>query len=132
MPFVLDASITAAWFLDEADEQASVAWETLRADSASVPSIWWHEIRNALLMAERRKRLSRTDVDEAWARLRLLRIKIDEQPKDDETRSLARRHALTFYGAAYLELALRLHYPLATAGRALGKAARSEHVKLIG
>lgn len=132
MPFVLDTSIAAAWFLDEEDETASAAWKVMRSDVASVPSIWWYEIRNALLTAERRKRLTQADIEEAWSGLGLLRILIDDQPKEGEMRALARRHALSFYAAAYLELAIRLHYPLATTDRALAKAAQSEHVKLIG
>ena len=132
MPFVLDASVSVAWFLDEEDDTASAAWELLRADSASVPLIWWYEIRNALVTAGRRRRLSPADIDDAWERLRVLPVNIDEQLKDDPIRGLAEQHGLTFYDAAYLELALRLRFPLATSDRALAKAARSEHVPLIG
>ena len=45
---------------------------------------------------------------------------------------LARRHRLTVYDAAYLELALRKGYPLATLDAALSIAARAEGVPLIG
>jgi predicted nucleic acid-binding protein len=46
--------------------------------------------------------------------------------------SLARRHRLTVYDAAYLELAQRETVPLATLDRVLTDAARSERVALIG
>ncbi len=44
---------------------------------------------------------------------------------------LARRHRLTIYDAAYLELALRESLPLATLDQALAAAARSEGVEVI-
>jgi predicted nucleic acid-binding protein len=40
-------------------------------------------------------------------------------------------HRLTFYDAAYLELALRLSAPLATLDRALARAARAAAVPLL-
>jgi hypothetical protein len=46
--------------------------------------------------------------------------------------SLARRHRLTVYDAAYLELTLREALPLATLHKALASAARAEGVSLIG
>ena len=46
--------------------------------------------------------------------------------------TLARRHSLTFYDAAYLELAKREGLPLATLDRDLEKAAIAEGVALFG
>jgi predicted nucleic acid-binding protein len=46
--------------------------------------------------------------------------------------SLARRHRVTVYDAAYLELALREGLPLATLDAALADAARAEGVALLG
>ena len=46
--------------------------------------------------------------------------------------SLARRHRLTVYDAAYLELALRAALPLATLDATLSASARAEGVRLIG
>jgi predicted nucleic acid-binding protein len=45
--------------------------------------------------------------------------------------ALARRHGLTFYDAAYLELAKRERIPLATLDDGLADAARAEQVALI-
>lgn len=133
MAFVLDASVATGWFLKEKDDlRTPVAWDLMRTESAAVPSIWWYEVRNALLMAERRKRLTTADVDQTWDELRQLRIEIDARPKDDETRMLARRNVLSFYDAAYLELAIRLNCPLATTDHSLAKAARFERVPLVG
>jgi len=46
--------------------------------------------------------------------------------------TLARRHRLTVYDAAYLELAHRDGLPLASLDRALRKAARASGVTLLG
>lgn len=132
MAFVLDASVAASWFLDEIDHpHVGLAWNMMRTDSAAVPSIWWYEIRNVLLMAERRKRLTPQDADHAWRRIRLLRVEVDPVPDDQRCLTLARRHALSVYDAAYLELAQRISCPLATRDRALTAAAKAESVALI-
>ena len=44
---------------------------------------------------------------------------------------LARRHSLTAYDAAYLELAIRLAIPLATLDKDLRKAARAAGVPIV-
>jgi predicted nucleic acid-binding protein len=46
--------------------------------------------------------------------------------------ALARRHRLTVYDDAYLELALREALPLATLDKALADAAQAESVSLVG
>ncbi len=45
---------------------------------------------------------------------------------------LARRHRLTLYDAAYLDLMVREAVPLATLNAALASAARAESVPIIG
>jgi predicted nucleic acid-binding protein len=55
---VLDASVAAAWLLPEEDSEAA---ETLIAGlprRSPVPSLFWHELRNILIMAERRGRIA--------------------------------------------------------------------------
>jgi predicted nucleic acid-binding protein len=46
--------------------------------------------------------------------------------------TISRRHRLTVYDAAYLELAIRSGLPLATLDAALVRAAQAEQVPLIG
>ena len=51
MPFVLDASIPACWALqDEEDPRADTAFARIKSDEAVVPSLWWFEIRNILVV----------------------------------------------------------------------------------
>lgn len=57
MPFVLDASIAAAWFFpDEHDAVAIAAALRLVEGTALIPTLFWFEIRNLLLVGERRGR----------------------------------------------------------------------------
>lgn len=55
MPFVLDASIAACWAFDDEDHPiAALALDRIRTDQARVPSLWWFEVRNTLIVNERR------------------------------------------------------------------------------
>jgi predicted nucleic acid-binding protein len=57
--FVLDASVALAWcFDDEKTPQTEAVLDRLAADSAVVSTLWEFEVANALLVAERRGRLS--------------------------------------------------------------------------
>lgn len=103
----------------------------IRGDEAWVPSLWWFEVRNTLLVSERRGRLTEADTTAFLAALSRLAISVDRPPSDDVL-ALARRRNLTVYDAAYLELARRADMPLATLDRRLALAARAEQVVLIG
>lgn len=97
-----------------------------------MPAIWWFEIRNAMTTGLRRKRVTDQAVGSFLSDLLLLRIALDPIPADAELFALAERHRLTFYDAAYLELARREDCPLATLDDALARAAATEGVALIG
>jgi len=130
MTFVMDASITAAWcFPDEDASAATRAFDRIVDETAIVPALWWFELRNVLLVGERRGRLNARQIDGFLRLLRDLPIAIDRSPDEAAIFDLARRHGLTFYDAAYLELARRGN-ALATLDRALLKAAEAEHVPL--
>ena len=54
IPFVLDASVAACWAFDDEDHPvAALARERIRTDEARVPSLWWFEVRNTLIVNER-------------------------------------------------------------------------------
>jgi len=133
MPFVIDASAAGCWALkDEEDPAATAALLRLDRDEGLVPVIWWFELRNTLLVAERRGRISGADSGAFLFQLSQLPINVDRQPQESELLLLARRHRLTAYDAAYLELARRTALSLATLDAALARAARAEHVPLVG
>jgi predicted nucleic acid-binding protein len=132
MPFVLDTSISASWaFQDEQDPRADAAFVRIKSEEAVVPSLWWFEIRNILVVNERRKRIKESDTGVFLRDLAGLRIRVDREPEESVVLKLARTHRLSVYDASYLELALREAIPLATLDAELTAAARAEGAGLI-
>jgi len=124
MAFVLDASVTVAWaFADEDHAVAAAALALIRNDQGCVPSLWWFELRNVLIVNERRGRLRETYTAVFLRNLGRLPIVVDRAPEEAAVLTLARRHGLTVYDASYLELAERYAAPLATLDTTLAQAA---------
>ncbi len=136
MSLVLDASVAIAWVTEEQRTPAIQAvFDRLQREVACVPSLWWLEIANVLQMGVRRKRYSPSDRDAHLRDLAKYTIRTDPHTKTHAwtgTLTLADRHVLTLYDAAYLELALRRNFPLATLDRELRQAATVEGVPLLG
>ena len=132
MAFVTDASVAAAWVLpDEEAALADIALDRLVEETANVPSVFWHELRNLLLTAERRGRIDGGYADASMARLRRFPIRRPGEPNDHEVMALARNHGLTAYDASYLALAVREDCALASLDRRLNEAAAAEGVPLF-
>jgi predicted nucleic acid-binding protein len=133
MTFVLDASVTMSWYLaEEAAPTGRRAFDQLGVAGAAAPILWWFEVRNALVVNERRGRLDAAATVSILAHLERLPIRLDVDHDGDTVLTLARTHRLTVYDAAYLELALRADLPLATLDRPLAAAARAAKVPLLG
>ena len=129
---VLDASVTVAWAMqDESEPLAESVLRTVQAVAAAVPVIWWYEVRNILVMNERRGRIETSASERFLVELLDMPIRVDPFNSDREMPELARRSGLTVYDAAYLDLALREGLPLATLDKALRRAARSAGVALL-
>ncbi len=129
MPFVIDTSVTLCWAFDDEDHPAAAsALLRLGADSARAPSLWWFEVRNALVVNERRGRITEAGTASFLRLLSRLDISIDDSPEEAAVLAFARRHRLTVYDAAYLELARRGQMPLATLDGDLIRAAQAEGV----
>lgn len=133
---VLDASVALAWcFADESSPGAEKLLDSMAGGSmAIVPAIWPFEVANALLSAERRKRVSMAQVTAALRNLALLPIAIAAAQTESifgDVLAVARQGQLTEYDAAYLELALREALPLATFDDRLRRAARNAGITLI-
>jgi predicted nucleic acid-binding protein len=134
MRMVLDASVALSWcFPDEGDEYTQRILEMQNSGGAVVPTIWPLEIANALIVAERKKRIEPSEADRFISLLLELGFRVDAATSTQalgEIRSLARAHGLSAYDAAYLELAIREGLPLATSDDALKRAARKTGVAL--
>jgi predicted nucleic acid-binding protein len=132
MAFVLDASVSACWaFADEDHPAADLAFSSLQTEEAVVPALWWFEVRNILVVNERRGRINEQETDFFLRALALFRIRIDRDPEHAGVLRIARTQGLSVYDAAYLELAYREKLPLATLDRRLGEAARLMGVQLF-
>ena len=130
--FVLDASVTLTWFLDdEQAPQADVARARLIKDRTFVPQLWHLEVRNGLIIAERRERLSANRVIECLEALKWLPIQTDTEADLEMVVSLARTHNLSLYDAIYLELAKRRDAALASLDGALAQAATAEGLQFV-
>jgi predicted nucleic acid-binding protein len=133
MPFIVDASVAVCWLMpDEHHAVAQAAYARIARDSADIPVLWWYELRNVLIVNERRRRFDPSKTALALRLLRALPIAIDAEEDEDALMDIARRHRLAVYDATYLELALRRGLPLATLDTALAAAARAEAVELVG
>jgi predicted nucleic acid-binding protein len=133
MTIVVDASIAAAWFLpDEQNDEADRLMAGLRAAPGRVPSLFWFEIRNLFLMAERRGRLKTGEAALSMTQLRSLPLQDEGTGSDHLVLALAARHALSGYDASYLALSVQQALPLATTDKRLATAARLEGIEVRG
>ncbi len=132
---VLDSSVALTWcFADEASPATDALLDDITANGALVPGLWFLELGNVLLAAERRRRITAADAAARLDLISTLPIYIDQQSIGrawTEILHLARAQKLTTYDATYLDLALRRHLPLATKDRALAEAARRVEVAVM-
>ena len=133
--FVLDNSIVMSWcFKDETNDYAEIVLSRLTKATAVVPSIWPLEVVNVLLVAERQKRLSKSDSIRFITLLSQLPIVVEyERPEMmmKELLSLARANGLSSYDASYLDLAMRNGVPIATLDTKLINAAKKSDVPIL-
>lgn len=137
MRFVLDASVSLAWFLDHpVPPLAMRAKQLLSSGSlAVVPALWHLEMANGLVVSERRGTIGVDDVEKGAAYIEQMLGKAIESV--DATFSLrqalgiARTLQLSAYDGVYLETARREGLPLATLDKSLSVAALKAGVELF-
>ncbi|MBV8724324.1 MAG: type II toxin-antitoxin system VapC family toxin [Candidatus Eremiobacteraeota bacterium] len=117
----------ASWFFsDERDDYSLAVAREVESNGAVVPALWLWEVENILYQGLRRRRISETQLLSNLGDLRTLGFDLDLPPSFGAELTLAKRHSLTIYDAAYLELALRRNLRLATKDTALTRAAKAE------
>jgi predicted nucleic acid-binding protein len=139
MGLVLDASATLAWFINRVDKaEARLADEVLRSlqtQEAVVPALWYTEVANGVLVAERRGGVDPSKSASFLEKVNFLPIAEDaKRPPASQITvlTLARVYKLTAYDATYLELVLRTGQPLATFDRQLAEAVRRAGGQVFG
>jgi len=132
---VVDASVTAPFLIaDEAGDCSSDLLAVFTDGRAIVPQHWRLEVANLGRKAVRQKRITREELEEGIGLLAILPVRTDGLTDElawSRILDLASDHDLTSYDAAYLELAKRSRLSLATADKALIRAARRESVRLF-
>jgi predicted nucleic acid-binding protein len=135
--FVLDASVSLRWFLDNPVPAYALRMKQHLSGGARavVPSLWHLEMANAFVVAERRGMLTPDDADLCVAQTEELAAHwIESATELSSTRAAftaARAFHLSSYDATYLELARRSGLPLATLDQPLRAAAAQAGVELV-
>lgn len=132
---VIDASVALAWgFPDEASDYADQVLVALAGQTILVPAIWATEITNAVLVAERRRRIRQPEIRRFVELLGDLTVVMDSQTVTDSVSNIAplgREYGLSAYDAAYLDVAMRHGAPLATLDRDLRKAGHEAGIEIF-
>lgn len=133
---VIDTSVALQWcFEDEGGLLPALALDRLDQEQGIVPSLFFVELSNALVLAQRRGRLTEGDSLDFVATIESLNLAVDRQGAYRalyEVRAVATSEGLTSYDATYLELAKRTGATLATGDRQLREACRRLGVALLG
>ncbi|MDD4933590.1 MAG: type II toxin-antitoxin system VapC family toxin [Methylacidiphilaceae bacterium] len=132
---VIDSSLALTWlFEDEASPETDILLERVRDDGAVVPGLWYLELSNVLLQAERRGRITASDGAMRLDLIAELPISVDPETTARAWReilTIARTERLTTYDATYLELAVRRGLPLLTKDNELAEAANRQGVVVL-
>jgi predicted nucleic acid-binding protein len=107
----------------------------IEGSNLHVPALWTWEILNVVAVTVKRGRISGDRAREFLAQLATLNFRIASPPAVADfprLQALAERHGLTAYDVAYLDLAMRLSLPLATADGDLREAALAEGLEVLG
>lgn len=132
MPFIVDASMVAAWLLpDEAGPETDLLMKRAITDRPRAPDLLAHEIRSIAVRAVRRSRISEADAERLITRFEQIAVVNAGSSNSIEAARLALRHGLSAYDAAYLWLAMSEGLELATLDLALRAAAEAEGVRLL-
>lgn len=139
MELVMDASATLAWLVRRVDPiEDHLADEVLRfvrTGNAVVPALWFPEVANGVLVAERRGGVSQSTSSSFLGMVNALSI-VEDTARPSAVQAtvltLARSYKLTSYDATYLELVLRIGGELATFDGHLASAVRNAGVRVFG
>ena len=124
-----------AWVHPGQANEDSNAWLAHIANGAGLiePSLWPLELANALLVLQRRRKITAGERGEALTLLAAIPAVIDHADSEralKELSALAFAEGLSVYDAAYLDLSMRLKLPLACKDGPLSTAAARRRVRV--
>jgi predicted nucleic acid-binding protein len=135
--FVLDASVTLGWFVDNPVPAFSetLMKKLIGGDRAVVPSLWRLEMANGLTVAERRGKLNQAECLQAIEKIGLLLRTVIENSSNPvsvgHVFETAKAFRLSAYDAVYLDLARSERLPLAKLDRQLIKAGADAGIEIL-
>jgi predicted nucleic acid-binding protein len=136
--FVLDASVTIRWALQDgsaADRAyAEQVLDSMISSPAVVPALWYTETIHVLRCAEDDGKFGESALTGFVYRLGQLPINLDAAAPAGiqlAVASISREFKLSGYDAQYLELARRRNFPIATLDKDLRKAAKKAGVPVF-
>ncbi len=134
--FVLDASVTLAWFVDHPMPSYAdrVRGMLIDGDRGVVPALWHIEVANGLAVAQRRRVLSAADVDICLGHIDNLAQALESSAELIPTRrarKFAQDYGVSAYDAVYLLEAVNGGLPIATLDQGLRAAAHRAAVELV-
>ncbi len=131
---VLDASTAIGWMVDTPAPPIALRARRLLQSGAIgvVPDLWYYEVCNALITAERGGRASAQVVSGHIGDVERLAAFLEVSPTTPSALiAAARQSGLTAYDAAYFELALRRNLLLATLDGKMRAAAQKAAIQLL-
>lgn len=133
MPLVIDASAILPLTLPDEDATISngVLVRIAMDRMARVPPVFWDELLNVLVRAEREGRIDRKRAEAFFLKVRYELPLITTPPVSQlEVFHIAHDYGLTAYDASYLTLAIQTESELATHDKELISAAKRGNVPL--
>lgn len=127
---VVDCSYLMEAFESPKSEKFNWLFDSKNRDSFcfAFPNLLHYEIGNVMLNKCKKNIFESASAKESLSFLNFAH----EMPVDfTKVFDLAQKHALTFYNASYLQLAIDLKLPLATYDQQLINVAKAEKVKLV-
>ncbi|MEO7086799.1 MAG: type II toxin-antitoxin system VapC family toxin [Gemmatimonadaceae bacterium] len=126
--FVIDASMAIAWVHPAQATEESDAWldHVVAGAELVVPAIWPLEVCNALLVLQRRRKLTAAERASALGAFKSIPVRLDHEASDSAFTTLsgvATKESLSVYDAAYLDVAVRRRLALACKDGPLRSAA---------
>ncbi|OIN94391.1 MAG: hypothetical protein AUJ20_00645 [Comamonadaceae bacterium CG1_02_60_18] len=124
MAFVVDNSVVVGWHLSsQTTAYSDSVLKAMVTNTAHVPGLWVLEFSNVMRKALLAKKITQSRCQEIFLMQKSLALSVHPDVSDPaENLALAMRYQLSSYDAAYLELAMRLHLPVATSDGALRDA----------
>lgn len=129
----MDTSVTMTWcFDDEVRNTTDALLESLVETYAVVPKLWDYEVSNVLIIANRKGRISESNIIRFLKLLEDLPIVVDDVTVNRARLfEIGRYHSLTAYDASYIELSQRLGLGFATLNLSLRQACKSSGVNVL-